>query len=145
MSTEDGEDLVAPCGIDCGICELNMCKDKPLLLNFLAAKGVPKEKLPCDGCRSVKGACPVIGEVCETYACAITKNVGFCFECEEFPCSRLHPAANRADVLPHNMKLFNLCTIKRDGVKGFIDKSKEIKHMYYKGKMEIGKGPKLKE
>jgi len=46
-------------------------------------------------------------------------------------------------VLPHNTKVFNLCTIKRAGVENFVKISSEIKEKYYKGKMEIGKGPQI--
>jgi Protein of unknown function (DUF3795) len=135
--------LVAPCGIDCGICELNMCKDDPRLMAHLVSRGIPGEKLPCAGCRSVRGNCPVIGSTCETYLCVGRKGVEFCHECSDFPCSKLEPAADRASVLPHNMKTFNLCTIKRRGVEGFVQESLLIKQKYYEGKMEIGKGPAL--
>lgn len=144
MTKDERIRLVAPCGIDCGTCELYRCKDNQQLLYYLISKGIPKEKLPCAGCRDIEGDCPVIGCQCATYACVSEKDVDFCFDCGEFPCSKLNPSADRADVLPHNLKVFNLCTIKRDGVEGFIEKSGEIKKRYYKGKMEIGNGPQLK-
>jgi hypothetical protein len=135
--------LVAPCGIDCGICELYVCKDNPQLQNMLVGKGIPKEKLPCPGCMAIKGACPVIGVACETYLCAAARNAEYCFSCKDFPCSKLHPAAHRAEILPHNLKIFNLCTIRRIGLEAFIEKSIEIKKRYFTGKMAIGQGPQL--
>jgi len=141
MTDEKRNNMVAPCGIDCGICELNICRDNSQLFEYLVATGIPKEKLPCDGCRSIKGDCPVIPEKCATYKCAEVKKVKFCYECNEFPCEMLNPAADRAEILPHNTKVFNLCTIKKDGVGGFIKKSSCIKQKYYKGKMAVGKGP----
>lgn len=135
--------LVAPCGIDCGTCELNLCKNNEQLFGYLVSKGIPREKLPCLGCRQIKGSCPVIGGQCASYACVTEKDVEFCFLCDNFPCSKLHPSADRADVLPHNLKVFNLCTIQRDGVEGFIEVSTDIKKRYYKGKMAIGKGPQI--
>jgi len=141
MSTDGRSNLVAPCGIDCGTCELNLCKDNAQLFTYFVAKGIPKEKLPCAGCRNMKGNCPVIGSQCATYACVIENTVDFCFQCKDFPCSKLNPSADRADTLPHNLKVFNLCTIQRDGVEGFIEISSPIKKKYYKGKMEVGKGP----
>jgi hypothetical protein len=143
MSTNERINLVAPCGIDCGTCELYLCNDNQQLLAYLIAKGIPKEKLPCAGCRDIKGNCPVIGSQCASYVCVTEKNVDFCFDCNDFPCSKLNPSADRADVLPHNLKVFNLCTIRRDGVENFIEKSTEIKNKYYKGKMEIGNGPQI--
>jgi hypothetical protein len=137
--------LVAPCGIDCGICELYTCRDDARLFSALTARGIPADTLPCDGCRAIGGNCPVISEQCETHGCVAEKKVEFCFECSEFPCTKLHPSSKRAAVLPHNMKVFNLCTIKRDGVEIFVEKSPGIKRRYYAGIMEIGKGPQLED
>jgi hypothetical protein len=143
MTTEDRKNLVAPCGIDCGLCEAYTCKDDRQLFSYLVSMGISQEKIPCCGCRTIEGKCPIIGGTCATYACITERKTEFCFECAEFPCSRLNPSADRADVLPHNLKVFNLCTIQRKGVEGFIERSTEFKKRYYKGKMEIGKGPQV--
>jgi hypothetical protein len=143
MSANERLNMVAPCGIDCGICELYICKDDSNLYNKLIERGMPKDKLPCAGCRTIEGKCPVIGGICSTYTCVQDHKVEFCYECNDFPCVKLHPAANRAEILPHNMKVFNLCTIKQAGVEKFVEKSLEIKKRYYMGKMEIGKGPQI--
>ena len=135
--------LVAPCGIDCGVCELYSCRNDARLFSALTLRGIPEDKIPCDGCRAVEGHCPVIKEQCETYTCAVEKKVEYCYECREFPCAKLQPSSKRADVLPHNMKVFNLCTMKRDGVEGFVNQSLTIKRRYYAGIMEIGKGPQV--
>ena len=143
MSTSERIQLVAPCGIDCGECELYLCKDNQQLFAYLVSKGIPQDTLPCSGCRNIQGNCPVVGSQCASYACASGNDVEFCFQCSSFPCSKLHPSADRADILPHNLKVFNLCTIQRDGVEGFLERSADIKRTYYTGKMEIGKGPQL--
>jgi hypothetical protein len=143
MTKDDRLVLVAPCGIDCGLCSLNMCKEDPALMERLVSRGIQREKLPCAGCRNIAGDCPVIIEKCETYSCVRKKGVDFCFECDDFPCSKLCPAAERADVLPHNLKTFNLCTIGRIGVEDFVKNSAHLELLYFKGKMEIGKGPNL--
>ena len=141
MKDQERIHLVAPCGIDCGTCELYLCKDNQPLLAYLVSKGVPGEKLPCEGCRNIEGHCPVIGGLCATYQCAAEKKVEFCFQCGDFPCEKLSPSADRADVLPHNLKVFNLCTIQRGGVEDFVAVSAKIKNRYFKGKMKIGSGP----
>jgi hypothetical protein len=143
MIANDREKLAAPCGIDCGICELYIAGSRPALMDALVSKGIPKEKLPCLGCRNIEGNCPVIAGTCATFACAIDHGVEFCYECAEFPCARLNPSADRADVLPHNLKVFNLCVIRRDGVAGLVRASAEIRKRYYQGKMAIGRGPQL--
>ena len=138
---DDRLKLVAPCGLDCGICELYMCRDDQQLTDFLISKGIPQHILPCDGCNNIDGKCPILTEKCATFECAKEKEISFCSECPEFPCSNLAPAVDRADVLPHNMKLYNLCIIKKDGAEKFIKKSLAIKQAYYTGKLVIGKGP----
>jgi len=136
--------MVAPCGINCGHCGAHMVKDNPEYMDRLLAVGFKKEMLPCAGCRAIKGCCALIGSTCETYACIDKRGFNFCFECPEFPCAKLNPAADRANILPHNTKVFNLCIIQRHGLKRFLEKELEIKQRYYSGKMEIGKGPQLK-
>jgi hypothetical protein len=143
MTSNDRLQLVAPCGIDCGLCSLNQCKDDPEVLERLVARGIPREKLPCAGCRNIQGNCPVIGPTCETYTCVRRHEVHSCSECADFPCSKLCPSSDRADVLPHNMKVFNLCTIRRIGVEEFVKVSGDLERLYFKGKMQIGKGPGL--
>lgn len=143
MESNERQNLVAPCGIDCGICELYTCKDDSQLYDRLIANGIPMDKIPCEGCRSSLGNCPVIQETCHTYTCVQKKNVDFCSDCDEFPCVYLHPSADRANVLPHNLKVYNLCKIKNEGLNHFIQQSAEIKARYYAGKMFVGKGPRL--
>ena len=143
MEKKDRSKLVAPCGLDCGVCELNMCKDNITLLNQLIKIGIPKENLPCQGCRAIQGNCPVLEEKCDTYKCISEKKIDFCYECNEFPCVSIQPAADRADTLPHNMKIYNLCIIKNLGLDSFINNSPEIKKRYFAGKMIIGKGPQI--
>ncbi len=70
--------LVAPCGIDCGICEMYTCKDNPKMLEYFISKGYSKESLPCKGCIAVQGKCPVMSSDCETYRCVQSKKVNNC-------------------------------------------------------------------
>ena len=143
-SLNERHQLVAPCGIDCGICELYMACHDEKLMNYLISKGIPKAVLPCEGCKPNGGHCPIHPGECATYTCAQEKEVEHCVDCTDFPCPMLHPAADRAEVLPHNLKVFNLCTIKRDGINEFVKDSAIIKKTYYKGEMVIGQGPVLK-
>ena len=142
MITDVRSNLVAPCGIDCGACEFHTCQDSPQLFAYLVSNGVSPEKLPCAGCRNIRGNCPAIDCACATYQCATERNVDFCFECGDFPCAKLNPALDRA-TLPHNIKVFNLCVIRRRGVEGFLEQSAEIKKKYYQGKMVVGEGPQV--
>ncbi len=143
MFTQERINMVAPCGMDCAICELHTCNENTPLYNKLIDRGIPKESVPCKGCRAISGMCPVIKDQCKTYLCFSGRNISFCFECDEFPCRKLHPAADRAEVLPHNLKVFNLCTIKSEGIEEFIDRSTELRNRYFKGKIQVGNGPQM--
>lgn len=143
MNTTGEITLVAPCGTNCGECPCYMAKDDPALLEHLASRGIKREGLPCPGCRAVNGYCPAIDGPCKTHDCVTRQKVDFCFQCSEFPCFMLNPAADRANVLPHNIKVFNLCCIQHQGLDRFLEKSREIRQRYYHGKMSIGKGPQL--
>lgn len=136
-------ELVAPCGIDCGICEMHLAGKNEQLFNYLVASGIPKEILPCKGCNASGGKCPIMPGTCATYECTREKGVSICSDCNDFPCMKLAPAADRSDKLPHNLKVFNLSTIKTKGLEAFTQESISIKQHYFKGKMVIGRGPQL--
>ncbi len=142
MKKKDDITLVAPCGGYCGDCPAYKVKDDPSLKEVLAKK-INWNGVPCPGCRPSKGKVQFVDGTCETYACISKRGHDFCFECVDFPCSKFNPAADRADVLPHNIKLFALCYIKQHGVDKWKEKTSEVKQRYYRGKMVIGKGPQL--
>ncbi len=144
MRTTEENILAAPCGLYCGDCVAYIAKDDPVLLDALITKGLNKDQLPCPGCRLGKGACPAINCECATYACVDGRGLDFCFECPEFPCDKLIPAADMAAALPHNIKIFNLCYIKQHGLSSWLEKAHEIRQKYFCGKMIVGKGPELK-
>lgn len=139
MKITEDYSLAAPCGIFCGECPLFKANDNPEILEDAKARGYNIS--PCPGCRAVKGNCPAIDTQCETFACATKNGVEFCFDCSDFPCAKLNPAADGAEVLPHNIKIFNLCYIRQKGLEKFIEEAAHIKNRYYNGKMMIGRGP----
>ncbi|HEX2954978.1 MAG TPA: DUF3795 domain-containing protein [Bacillota bacterium] len=143
MKVTEENILAAPCGIACGECPAYKAKDNPAIMEAMVAKGIPREKLPCPGCRAGQGDCPVIEGDCATYQCVESRGVEFCFECKEFPCTKLCPASDRANILPHNTKVFNLCYIKEQGLERWLEKASEIQKRYYVGKMVVGQGPQI--
>ncbi|MFX0203143.1 MAG: DUF3795 domain-containing protein [Candidatus Hodarchaeota archaeon] len=78
--------------------------------------------MQCKGCRHQNGRIPVqihlYGESHRraAYECAKSNGHSFCGECEEFPCDHLHPYADKAGELPHNIKIFNHCLISKMGL-----------------------------
>ncbi len=137
------KELIAPCGIDCANCEMYLAAENEDIKNYLISKGIPESILPCKACLPSEGKCPLMKDVCPTYSCIQSKNARFCFECSDYPCSNLYPCYDRADILPHNLKILNLSIIEHQGIEAFICKSLYTKKMYFKGKMQIGKGPHL--
>lgn len=135
--------VVAPCGIDCFNCEIfkdNITKEMQDRLSDLTK--IPAEKITCEGC--INGnICLFLkfqGKTCETRNCVNEKKVNFCYECLEFPCNFLIPIAKGAEKYPHNMKVFNLCSIKKLGLERWKEQAKDIRHIYFNKNMEIGKG-----
>ena len=136
-------DLTAACGLDCFDCEIYEENSTEQMAEFIHQKmGIPKEKIPCKGCRQQDGKhfhLPFKG--CATLNCAKEKEVEFCCDCSDFPCSYLAPLADGAERFPHNMKLFNLCRIRKVGINCWIkEEAGEIRRRYFTGKFVVGRG-----
>lgn len=136
----DQNALEAPCGLHCGLCQLNQALHDENLRKALAEK---RNLQPCTGCRSIDGHCPVIGEQCATWACSKQKGLEFCSECVDFPCLKLMPCSDRAATIPHNIKLASLSLRKAKGAHEWSKQIKKLYDLYYKGTMAIGHGPQL--
>ncbi len=136
--------LTAPCGRDCFNCPLYCAKNDESLKNYFAEKyNMEKDKVGCDGCKNIEGKCHFLqklgfSEQCKIYKCINNKNLDFCYECKDFPCDLLQPLADRADIFPHNLKVYNLCLIKKMGVDNWAkNKAKESFDKYYKNKIDL--------
>lgn len=139
-------ELTAPCGLDCFNCELyteNLTEE--MRLRFAALAKIPPGQAVCKGCREQQG-CRLQYPACATLDCVRQKGVEFCHECRDFPCQHLLPAADRADRLPHNLKVFNLCRIKAMGAERWAaEEAGDIRCRYFKGKLIVGLGPILEK
>ena len=139
---EKKKTLTAPCGLDCFNCELyeeNLTEDLAALIHDKL--GVNKQDITCKGCRQQDGKHYHLGpDGCATLDCVKEKGVDFCYDCDDFPCSKLAPTADQANRYPHNMKLYNLCRMKKIGIENWIKESTDIRKKYFKGKFIIGKG-----
>ncbi len=139
---EHMKSLAAPCGLDCFNCEFyekNLTNKLADLINEKLL--VPRNEIPCKGCRQQDGKHFHLGyKGCATLNCIKEKGVDFCFNCDEFPCAYLAPTADSAARYPHNMKMYNLCRIKKVGLEKWIEEAGEIRHKYFTGKFVVGKG-----
>jgi hypothetical protein len=137
-------ELTAPCGLDCFNCPIyegNITDE--IKRKNAAATGVNEEDIPCKGCLGQRGGFYWMPS-CATYECVMARGLRFCFECDEFPCSKLQPAVDGANFFPHNMKVYNLCRIKAVGVEQWAEaEASEIRKRYYQGKFKVGFGPQL--
>lgn len=134
--------LVAPCGTNCNACGAHLVINNPELGDKIRAS-VGWNGIPCPGCRPSGGRCQWVDGECELYACVEEKKVTFCYECGEFPCARLNPTADRAQIYPHNLKLMNLCCIEHQGIDALLARTADIRQRYYQGKIIVGKGPQI--
>ena len=140
--------IVAPCGIDCTICEVferNVTDE--LRERISETFKIPKEVVSCKGCKD-GNQCLFLdlrGEICKTLKCINKMKVQYCFECRDFPCSFLMPLADGASKFPQNIKLYNLCMMKKIGVTAWLEKSENIKHTYFTKKIMIGEGGSTKD
>ena len=140
--------IVAPCGIDCFNCEMyedNVTEEIQSRLSGITK--IPKENITCKGC--VDGSVCLLleaqGKSCKTRDCADKKGVKYCFECNDFPCDYLMPIADGANKFPQNIKLFNLCLMKRIGVDAWIEKAGDIRKTYFTKSIVIGEGGSKEE
>ena len=97
--------LIAPCGMNCGIC-----------LGYL------REKNKCSGCwgdneHKSKHCVKCIIKNCELLE---KTNSKFCFDCEKYPCTRLKQLDKRYRTNYNMSMIENLDTIKKVGLDRFV-------------------------
>ncbi len=134
--------MTAPCGLDCFNCHFFLAHEGPAAMKMVEELSEthqpPVETMLCRGCRNHNGQIPlqkhVFGEAhrCAAYECSRKKGLRLCSDCEEFPCDHLHPYADKAGDLPHNMKVFNLCLIQKMGLQNWAEaKASDVRRDYF--------------
>jgi len=79
--------------------------------------------------------------LCQTYDCCVNKRgLDFCYQCDDFPCLKLAPISERAEVRRHNTKIYNLLMLKKLGLDKYIQKSGELSTQWVRGKTPIPGG-----
>jgi hypothetical protein len=101
--------LIAPCGMNCGICV-----------------GYLREKNKCPGCREIDIKQPITRKKCKIKNCNELKrnNSKFCFVCKKLPCARMKQLDKRYRTRYGMSMIDNLEFIKKKGIDKFI-KSEE--------------------
>ena len=102
-TTSINSKLLAPCGMNCGIC-----------MAYL------REKNHCPGCRFFNSKEPVSIARCIIKNCETIKEAKFCFSCEKYPCTRLKNLDKRYTTKYGMSMIENLENIKRLGIREFV-------------------------
>ena len=109
------EELIAPCGMNCGICS-----------GYLAYKHDVKSKgirMPyCLGCRPRDKKCAFLKKRCNLL---LSGKVQYCYECSNYPCERLNHIDTRYRNLHRMSMIENLEFIKKKGINQFLEKEEE--------------------
>jgi len=150
----DYKNLTAPCGIPCFECLAYKAKSNEIIKKRISeGMGMDYNKSDCEGCRNKngigflseknnvfpEGKCLLINEKgeCIIYLCVQSKQIHNCSDCNDFPCDNLQPLADKANRIPHNLKTYNLCLIKRLGLKKWAkEKAGKIWNDYMTKKFE---------
>lgn len=105
------QDLIAPCGMNCGLCIGHLRTRKPCSGCFKKDDdNKPKQ------CRS----CSIVN--CESLA--KTKS-GFCYECQKYPCTRLKNLDKRYRLKYGMSMIENLAYIENQGLEKFLKNEEE--------------------
>ncbi len=137
----DYHEMTAPCGLDCFNCPLYLARDDGELRHRLAKRlDRPEEDVTCPGCRAQEGVIAFLGmdKPCNVWRCTAERGLHNCSECVDFPCEHLQPYADRADVLPHNTKVYQLCLIRKMGVEAWAERAAaRVRKAYYTGTVTL--------
>ncbi|MFX1328412.1 MAG: DUF3795 domain-containing protein [Promethearchaeota archaeon] len=118
------KDLLAPCGLYCGVCRIYKAhKDNDLefkreilpTLNDYGAKSV--DDIACTGCLS-DGAKFHFCQTCPIRDCIKNKKIEGCYLCDDFPCSII---TNWPDPLDKKVMLRSIPTWRNLGTEKWIE------------------------
>jgi hypothetical protein len=109
------ENLIAPCGMNCGICVSHLA-----MKHDLNNKGFGKKY--CLGCLPRGKHCVFMEQHCDLLGKGLVR---FCHECESFPCRRLKALDKRYRTKYHMSMIENLDFIKEHGIEQFLAREEE--------------------
>jgi hypothetical protein len=115
MNENIKEELIAPCGMNCGVCIAYLA-----MKNDLNKKGF--RKTYCAGCLPRGKNCIFMGSHCDLVGNGLVR---FCYECQDFPCRRLKALDKRYRTKYHLSMIENLEFIKDKGIEKFLEKEQE--------------------
>lgn len=110
------------CGLYCGSCEIFLVNQKGIVEETAKEWEMKSKDLICNGCKTDINS--VFCRDCKIKSCAESKELDYCFQCEEFPCADL--INFKDDENPHHsIVLHNLNDIKYIGTKKWLKEQEE--------------------
>lgn len=111
MPNKMDKKMVALCGMNCTVCY------KHLITKKWAKK--------CNGCKYDDETLPEHCRKCKIKYCAKSKNLKYCFECEEYPCKWIKNLDKSYKQRYKTSLIENGLFIKENGMKQFLENEKE--------------------
>jgi hypothetical protein len=108
------EELIAPCGMNCGVCSSYLA-----MKNDLKKKGIGRTY--CAGCLPQSRNCHY-KRLCDQLGKGLVR---FCYECGDFPCRWLKALDKRYRTFYHMSMIDNLGFIRLNGIQRFLEKEEE--------------------
>ena len=109
------EILIAPCGMNCNICAGYLARKYDV-----RARGVKQPY--CASCRIRNKQCAFLKKRC---LLILTGKITYCYQCQEFPCSRLRALDRRYRANFRMSMIENLVYIQKWGVALFLQREEE--------------------
>ena len=109
------ENLIAPCGMNCGVCVSYLA-----MKNDLKKKGFSRKY--CPGCNPRGMNCTFMADQCELLGKGLVR---FCHECGKFPCKRLKSLDKRYSTKYHLSMIENQNFIRDHGIESFLKNEEE--------------------
>jgi hypothetical protein len=105
--------LIAPCGMNCGVCRAHLRKERK-----------------CPGCLEEDTNKSVSCIKCAIKNCEMLKisQSNFCFDCADYPCRRLKQMDKRYRTKYATSVIENLESIKKNGLNDFIENEEKRWH-----------------
>jgi len=106
------ENLIAPCGMNCGIC-----------LGFFGyTMSGKKRKSRCIGCNPNGKSCAHLKKFCKKL---LKNEIKYCYECIDFPCKKLQELDNKYRERFDMSMIENLEFIRDNGMEKFLKNQEE--------------------
>jgi hypothetical protein len=100
--------MLAPCGMNCGVCYVHL-----------------KKKKPCLGCWGQDDSKPEHCRKCKIKTCASGQGIDFCFNCSTFPCAIIKRLDKSYRQRYQVSLIDNALRLKTVGAKQFLNEERE--------------------